>query len=60
MHALDADSLTTTRLSANRSRRWIDAYIERLNDRHQAFFSEKEDHIVEAWVRISIDIWNVD
>ena len=34
---LNSVSLTTIRRFANRSKRWIDAYIDGLNDRQQAF-----------------------
>ena len=39
---LDLVSLTTIRRFANRSRRWIDAYIDGLNDRQQAFVEGQE------------------
>ena len=39
---LDSVSLTTIRRFANRSRRWIDAYIDGLNDRQQAFVEGQE------------------
>lgn len=40
--SLESVSLTTIRRFANRSMRWIDAYIDGLDDRQQAFVEGKE------------------
>ena len=39
---LNSVSLITIRRFANRSRRWIDAYIDGFNDRQQAFVEGQE------------------
>ena len=41
---LNSVSLTTIRRFANRSRRWIDVYIDGLDDRQQVFVGKEGSH----------------
>ena len=45
---LDSVSLITIRRFADQSRRWIDAYMDGLNDRQQALLRDERYHTVEG------------